>query len=55
MDLANYQGLLLAVGIFLAGLVAVSGFFFKDPPKNWWPPHVDPLKASNDPEFSGRC
>ncbi|HVQ50580.1 MAG TPA: OFA family MFS transporter [Mycobacterium sp.] len=49
MDLENYQGLLFAVGIFLAALVAISGFFFKDPPKNWWPPHVDPLKVSEDP------
>jgi hypothetical protein len=44
-------GLLLAVGVFLAALVAVSGFFFKDPPKNWWPAHVDPLKVSDDPRI----
>ncbi len=49
LDVANYQGLLFAVGVFLAALVAVSGFFFKDPPKNWWPPHVDPLKVNDDP------
>lgn len=52
MDLANYQGVLFAVGVFLAGLVAVSGFFFKDPPKNWWPPHVDPLGAASDPRIA---
>jgi MFS family permease len=51
LDVGNYKGLLLAVGVFLAGLVAISGFFFIDPPKNWWPPHVDPLKASNDPRI----
>ena len=51
MDLANYQGILLAVGIFLAALVAVTGFFFMDPPKNWWPPHVDPLKVNDDPRI----
>ena len=28
----------------------MSGFFFKDPPKNWWPAHVDPLEASDAPE-----
>ena len=36
----------------LASLVAVSGFFFKDPPKNWWPAHVDPLGASTDPRIA---
>lgn len=51
LDVSNYKGLLLAVGVFLAALVGASGFFFKDPPKNWWPPHVDPLKASNDPRI----
>jgi MFS family permease len=51
MDLANYQGILLAVGIFLAALVAVTGIFFIDPPKNWWPPHVDPLKVNDDPRI----
>jgi MFS family permease len=51
LDVSNYQGLLLLVGLLLAGLVAVSGFFFKDPPKNWWPAHVDPLKGSDDPRI----
>ena len=48
---ATTKPLLLAVGVFLAALVAVSGFFFKDPPKNWWPAHVDPLKVSDDPRI----
>ena len=51
LDVSNYQSLLLAVGVFLAALVAISGFFFKDPPKNWWPAHVDPLVASEDPRI----
>ncbi len=51
LDVENYEGLLFAVGVFLAALVAISGFFFKDPPKNWWPAHVDPLIASNDPRI----
>ncbi|KAA0078900.1 MFS transporter [Mycolicibacterium sp. P9-64] len=51
LDVSNYQGLLLTVGVFLAALVAISGFFFKDPPKNWWPAHVDPLVASEDPRI----
>ena len=49
LDLGNYGTILPAVGLFLAAAVAVSGFFFRDPPKNWWPAHVDPLKVSDDP------
>ncbi|MFE6616917.1 OFA family MFS transporter [Amycolatopsis sp. NPDC057786] len=51
MDLSNFSGVLLVVGLFLAAVVAVSGFFFQDPPKNWWPAHVDPLKVSDDPRI----
>ncbi|MEU6339350.1 OFA family MFS transporter [Streptomyces sp. NPDC046977] len=49
MDLDNYGNVLVVVGIGLALAVAVSGFFFKDPPKNWWPAHIDPLAVSDDP------
>ena len=48
MDTGNLGGVLIAVGFFLALVVAISGFFFVDPPKNWWPPHVDPLRAAAD-------
>jgi MFS family permease len=49
MTLKNYHTVLVVAGVVLAALVAVSGLFFKDPPKNWWPAHVDPLKVSDDP------
>ncbi|WP_086851041.1 OFA family MFS transporter [Amycolatopsis kentuckyensis] len=49
LDLGNYGTILPAVGLFLAAAVAISGFFFRDPPKNWWPAHVDPLKVPDDP------
>lgn len=49
MDVGNYGPVLAGIGVFLAVAVAVSGFFFKDPPKNWWPAHVDPLRVSDDP------
>ncbi|KDN17457.1 OFA family MFS transporter [Amycolatopsis rifamycinica] len=49
LDLGNYGAILPAAGLFLAGAVAVSGLFFRDPPKNWWPAHVDPLKVPDDP------
>lgn len=51
MDLSNFSGVLLVVGVFLAAVVALSGFYFQDPPKNWWPSHVDPLKVSDDPRI----
>jgi MFS family permease len=52
LHLSNYKGLLFAIGVFLASVVAVSGFFFKDPPKNWWPSHVDPLNINDDPRIA---
>ncbi|WP_329184765.1 OFA family MFS transporter [Actinacidiphila glaucinigra] len=49
MDLTNFRWVLVSVGVFLAATVAVAGYFFKDPPKNWWPADVDPLKVPDDP------
>ncbi|SCK33853.1 Sugar phosphate permease [Streptomyces sp. WMMB 714] len=49
MDVGNFRWVLISVGVFLAAVVAFAGSFFKDPPKNWWPPHIDPLKAPDDP------
>ncbi len=50
------QGAIMTVGIFIAGML------MKDPPRNWWPEHVDPLNwakakrtardlASNPPAY----
>jgi MFS transporter, OFA family, oxalate/formate antiporter len=30
-------------GIIMTVIIAIGGFFMKDPPKNWWPTHIDPL------------
>ncbi|MFE9763913.1 OFA family MFS transporter [Streptomyces sp. NPDC005808] len=49
MDLSNYKTVLVAVGLICCTVVGVSGWFFKDPPKGWWPAHADPLKVSDDP------
>ncbi|MFG3659483.1 OFA family MFS transporter [Streptomyces sp. NPDC047706] len=49
MDLSNFKVVLVSVGCFLALTVAVAGFFFQDPPKNWWPAHIDPLNPPDDP------
>ncbi|GAA1360320.1 OFA family MFS transporter [Streptomyces beijiangensis] len=51
MDLSNYETVLVMVGVTCCAVVAVAGWFFKDPPKNWWPAHVDPLKVSDDPRI----
>src|SRR3977135_1761704 len=49
MDLANYQGILFAVGIFLAALVAVRGLFFHDTAQDRWTTPVAPLTINDDP------
>lgn len=46
-DTSNYQIVLDLVGLFVLVAIAICGFFFKDPPKNWWPAHIDPLKAAS--------
>ncbi|GAQ58342.1 OFA family MFS transporter [Streptomyces acidiscabies] len=51
MDLGNYQGVLVAVGLICCAVVAVAGWFFQDPPKNWWPADVDPLRMADDPKI----
>ncbi|GHH82043.1 MFS transporter [Streptomyces sulfonofaciens] len=43
-DTSDYQEVLDLIGVFVLVVVAVCGWFFMDPPKNWWPAEVDPLK-----------
>ncbi|GHJ41478.1 OFA family MFS transporter [Streptomyces sp. TS71-3] len=43
-DTSNYKTVLDLIGVFVLVVVALCGWFFKDPPKNWWPAEVDPLK-----------
>jgi MFS family permease len=45
-DTGNYHQVLDLVGLYVLASVAICGLFFKDPPKNWWPAHVDPLTWS---------
>lgn len=49
MDVTNFRWVLVSVGIFLAATVAVAGSYFQDPPKNWWPAEIDPLRPPTDP------
>lgn len=35
-------------GIIMTVIIALGGAFMKDPPKNWWPAHIDPLNWKNN-------
>ncbi|MCV7028787.1 OFA family MFS transporter [Mycobacterium sherrisii] len=40
----TYVWVLDLVGAFMLVVVGVCGYYFQDPPKNWWPADVDPLQ-----------
>ncbi|MYW62719.1 MFS transporter [Streptomyces sp. SID8379] len=42
-DTGNYHRVLDLIGVYVMVVVFACAFFFKDPPKNWWPGHIDPL------------
>ncbi|GAA3714802.1 OFA family MFS transporter [Streptomyces tremellae] len=42
-DTSNYRTVLDLVGVYVMVVLLAVAWFFKDPPKNWWPAHVDPL------------
>ncbi|OON81790.1 OFA family MFS transporter [Streptomyces tsukubensis] len=42
-DTGNYRTVLDLIGVYVLIVLLVCGWFFKDPPKNWWPAGVDPL------------
>ncbi|HKT02064.1 MAG TPA: OFA family MFS transporter [Rugosimonospora sp.] len=44
----NYRLVLTLVGFYMLLVLGVCGWFFKDPPKNWWPAEVDPLRRGAD-------
>ncbi|ARX87670.1 MFS transporter [Streptomyces alboflavus] len=43
-DTSNYRTVLDLVGFYVLAVTLVAGMFFKDPPKNWWPSDIDPLR-----------
>ncbi|MDX6432516.1 MAG: hypothetical protein QOE54_4882 [Streptosporangiaceae bacterium] len=43
-DESNFSLVLNLIGFYMLVLIAVCAWFFKDPPKNWWPAHIDPLE-----------
>jgi MFS family permease len=40
----TYVWVLDLVGVYMLVVVAACGMLFRDPPKNWWPADVDPVK-----------
>jgi MFS family permease len=47
-DTANYHRVLDLIGCYVMIVVLACAFFFKDPPKNWWPADIDPLTHSSN-------
>ncbi|MFJ3443682.1 OFA family MFS transporter [Streptomyces sp. NPDC086081] len=47
-DTANYHRVLDLIGCYVMIVVVGCAFFFKDPPKNWWPKDIDPLSFAGD-------
>ncbi|MFB6671402.1 OFA family MFS transporter [Streptomyces sp. NPDC057684] len=45
-DTSNYHRVLDMIGAYVLVVVLVCAFYFRDPPKNWWPHDIDPLATS---------
>ena len=43
----TYVWVLDLVAVYMLVVVAVCGWLFRDPPKNWWPADVDPVQWAN--------
>jgi MFS family permease len=51
LDLSEERAVLTGVGVGLCLAVAAAGRLLQDPPKNWWPAHIDPLRQAADPKI----
>ena len=51
-DTGNYHEVLDLIGAYVLIVVFTCAFFFKDPPKNWWPAHIDPLASAGHTEHA---
>ncbi|ATL86438.1 hypothetical protein SMF913_27412 [Streptomyces malaysiensis] len=47
-DTGNFNEILDLIGVYVLIIVAICAWFFKDPPKNWWPADIDPLSYSGN-------
>jgi MFS family permease len=45
---ANHSLVLSLVGVYMLVLMVGCGWFFADPPRNWWPASVDPVNWARD-------
>ncbi|GAA3671840.1 OFA family MFS transporter [Streptomyces iranensis] len=47
-DTGNFDEILDLIGVYVLIVVGVCAWFFKDPPKNWWPADIDPLSYAGN-------
>lgn len=47
-DTSNCAEVLDLIGVYVLIAVVICAWFFKDPPKNWWPSEIDPLHFTGD-------
>jgi MFS family permease len=47
---ADFSLVLGLIALYMLIVVALAGFLFKDPPKNWWPADIDPLEWATHPK-----
>ncbi|AUW95646.1 OFA family MFS transporter [Sulfobacillus sp. hq2] len=47
----DFISILYLTGVILGGGLIIISFWFKDPPKNWWPKDVDPLKWAENKQL----
>lgn len=47
-DTGNFNEVLDLIGVYVLIVVAICAWFFKDPPKNWWPADIDPLSCTGN-------
>ena len=48
LDVGNSTLVLDVTGAVVGGVVVVCGLLFRDPPRDWWPAHVDPQQWAID-------
>ncbi|WP_438484951.1 OFA family MFS transporter [Streptomyces sp. S186] len=53
-DSGDFKEVLDGIGVYVLIVVAGCAWFFKDPPKNWWPAEVDPLHSDGRPNTGER-